>query len=223
MAIKIAFLIPAYNEEKNINSVIQNLPADKKNIIVVDDGSNDKTSFIVKKMGVILIRHERNIGKGAAHKTGFNYAIKHGYDYVITLDGDGQHIPQESKRFIKHLEKNRKQDIIVGTRAYSLQNMPALRFFTNFMTSLVVSILAHNKIRDSQSGYRAISTKVLKKIKLTTSNYQAELEILIKMGRMGYKIGEVPITIIYGISESKIRPYTDTMRFIQLILKSIWR
>ncbi|MDD2891091.1 MAG: glycosyltransferase family 2 protein [bacterium] len=220
---KIAFLLPAYNEEKNISNVIQNLPAHKKDIIVIDDGSKDNTSSIVEKTGVVLIKHKQNMGKGAAHQNGFNYAIKHGYDYIITLDSDGQHKPQESKRFIRQLEKNNRPDIIIGTRAYSLKNMPVLRFFTNFTTSFIVSLLAHNRIKDSQSGYRAISTEVLKKVKLTTFNYQTESEILINLGRMGYKIGAVPITIIYGVSESKINPIIDAWRFIQLTFKSIWR
>lgn len=229
MGLKISFLIPAYNEEEKIASLIQSLSANKpclsagrKDIIVVDDGSCDKTTERVETTGAILLKHSKNRGKGEAHKTGFKYIIAHNYDYVITLDGDGQHNPAESERFIKKLNTDKK-DILVGTRSYSPKNMPMDRFLTNFTTSLVVSILAHNNIRDSQSGYRAISTEVLKKVKLTTSNYQTESEILIKAGRMGYKIGAVPISTIYGVGKSKIRPGKDTLRFIVLALRSLWR
>ena len=219
---KIGFLIPVYNEEKTINKLIQALPGDKKDIIVIDDGSIDRTPEIAEKAGVTLFKHKQNMGKGQAHRTGFQYAIEQGYDYLITLDGDGQHNPEEVSKFIKRIEA-KGEDIIVGVRRRSLRNMPIIRYLTNLATSCVVSFLAHCTIKDTQSGYRAISTKVLRNISLTTCNFQTESEILIKAARLGYKIGEVPISTIYQEENSKIRPCLDTVRFITLALKSMWR
>ncbi|MBI4722715.1 MAG: glycosyltransferase family 2 protein [Candidatus Stahlbacteria bacterium] len=130
---KVALLIPVYNEEKTIGKLIQSLnypsrsigisapdtfcvgtgPLQHKDIIIVDDGSIDSTFKVVKDMGAIVLRHTSNLGKGQAHRTGFKYALQQGYDYVITLDGDGQHLPNEMCRFLDIIEKTRK-DIIIG-------------------------------------------------------------------------------------------------------------
>lgn len=221
MALKIAFLVPAYNEEGRISNLIKKLSIEGKDIIVIDDGSRDGTAREIESTGVILLKHPSNLGKGAALKTGFVYAMANNYDYVITLDGDGQHKTEESRDFLKSIRKS-KTDILVGTREYSYRNMPLDRFLTNLTTSLVVSILANKSIRDSQSGYRAISARVMKNVKLRTSNYQTESEILIKSGRLRYSIGSVPISTIYGVGKSKIRPIRDTLRFIKLVFNSLW-
>ncbi len=218
---KIGFLIPVYNEEKSINEVIQSLPGNKKDIIIVDDGSIDRTLEIAEKAGVTLLKHKQNMGKGYAHRTGFNYGLEQKYDYLITLDGDGQHNPKEISRFIERIE-DKKEDIIVGVRKRSPLNMPFIRYCTNLTTSFVVSFLANCTIKDSQCGYRAISTRILKNIPLTTCNFQTESEILIKAARSGYRIGEVPISTIYREEKSKINPILDTLRFILLVFRSIW-
>lgn len=223
MGLKVALLIPAYNEERSIGTLLRNLDYDMKDVIVVDDGSKDKTGEIVKKQGAVLLKHEHNLGKGHAHQTGFKYVIAHNYDYVITLDGDGQHNPKEIPLFIKEIYKN-KSDIIVGTRRYTIRKMPFVRLLTNLTTSFVVSFLAHQTIRDSQSGYRAISRKVLETVPLTTGKFQTESEILIKASRRGYRIANVPISIIYNEKSSKINPIVDTFRFILLGLRNIaWK
>lgn len=221
MALKIAFLVPVYNEKGRISNLIKRLSNERRDIIVIDDGSKDGTAKEIESTGIILLKHPSNMGKGAALKTGFIYAIANNYDYVITLDGDGQHKTEESRSFLKSLQKARI-DILVGTRTYSCRNMPLDRFLTNLTTSLVVSILANRNIRDSQSGYRAISARVMRNVKLRTSNYQTESEILIKSGRLGYSIGSVPISTIYGVGKSKIRPIRDTLRFIKLVFNSLW-
>ena len=220
--LKVALLIPVYNADKTIGQLIQSINYSRKDIIIVDDGSTDSTFKVVKDTGVVVLRHTSNLGKGQAHRTGFKYAVEQGYDYVITLDGDGQHLPQELHRFFDKIEKTRK-DIIIGERYRSLSNMPFLRYGTNLITSFVVSFLSHKRIKDAQSGYRAISAKVMKGVPLTTSHFDTESEILIRAARLGYSIGAVPISTIYLSHESKIRPSIDTLRFIKLALKSIWR
>lgn len=219
--LKVALLIPIYNEEKRISSLIESLPYPRKDIIIVDDGSIDNTSKVIENMGVVLLRHSRNYGKGYAHRTGFKYAVEHGYDYVITLDGDGQHNPQEIPKFIQKIEKT-GADMIIGVRHRSVLNMPFIRYCTNLVTSFVVSFLAHKPIKDAQSGYRAISASVMK-IPLTTSHFETESEIIIRAARLGYKLGSVPISTIYRGESSKIKPTIDTIRFIKLAFKSIWR
>jgi len=217
---KIAIVIPAYNEEKNIAELLNHFKNyTREGIIVVDDGSRDKTSVIVERFGAILLKHKENLGKGMAHRTAFEYAIKNGFEGVITIDADGQHMPQEIENFIKEKDS---ADILVGTRRMTLANMPLIRYFTNKVTSLTVSLIASQRVFDSQSGFRYISSEVLRKVPLRTGRFQTESEILIKAGRMGFKIGCVPISTVYREEKSHINPFSDTCRFIGLACRSLF-
>jgi len=217
----ILILIPAFNAEKTISQLIEQISANnikKEDILVVDDGSFDSTYEIAKSCGVKIIQHKKNKGKGEALKTGFEYAIREGYSGVITLDADLQHDPKYIPDFIK----NADSDILVGTRNRNLKIMPFSRWLTNNLTSIIVSIMGFTKVRDSQSGYRYISTEVLKSIKLKTKKYELESELLIKAGRKGFKISPVRISTIYEGSKSFINPLVDTGRFIKLMWKSLF-
>ncbi len=217
---RIAIIIPVYNEESNIEKLfIKMKQFDKKDIIVVDDGSRDNTVAIVKRLGAILLEHKINKGKGMAHRTGFAFAVKQGYDGIITMDGDGQHNPDEIEKFLKSVNY---ADILIGTRDMTLANMPIDRYLTNKVTTLVVSLIASQKVYDSQSGFRYISSEVLKKVPLVTSRFQTESEMLIKAGRMGFRIGRVRISTIYKEETSYINPVVDTWRFISLAVRSLF-
>jgi len=219
---KVAILIPAYNEEKKIRATLRSLDWPKKDIIVVDDGSRDRTFDIAKEEGVTAFKHERNFGKGKAHRTGFAYVVQNDYDYVITMDADGQHNPNEIPDFIRAIKEG-KGDIIIGTRKPSIKNMPPMRLLINLLTSLVVSLECVTRVRDSQSGFRIIKREVLENVPLKTNNFQTESEIIINAGRRGYKIGAIPIKIIYkGDESSKVNPFIDTIRFIKLGLWRFW-
>ena len=218
----ICILIPAYNEEMNIQHTIEKVKkfVTSNKIVIVDDGSTDDTTDKVQKEGVHLLKHAKNMGKGMSHRTGFDFAIKKGFDVVITMDADGQHAPEEIPDFLKSLSR---YDIIIGTREYNIRNMPIIRYWTNRTTSLVTSLLSRTIIRDSQSGYRLIKTEILRKVHLKTKHFQTETEILIQAGRMGYRIGEIPIRTIYSIKRrSYINPVIDTLRFIGLALSYLW-
>lgn len=219
---KFAVLIPAYNEEKDLPHLLSRLPCEKKNIIVVDDGSNDSTAAVAAKCGVTVLRQEKNLGKGAAQRRGFEYLKDEPYDGVITIDADGQHDPALIPQFLKKA-RDGNYDIVVGTRVLEPGTaMPLIRLLTNLTTSLVVSLMSGQRIRDSQSGYRYLSARVIGNIPLTTSRYQTESEVLIKAGRQGYRIGEMPISTIYSGQKSNVNKFIDTMRFIGLCIKSLW-
>jgi len=219
---KVCVLIPAYNEEINIKNTIREVKKiiSPENIIVVDDGSKDSTAEKAASEMVYVVRHKKNIGKGMAHRTGFEWAVKNGFDAAITMDADGQHNPDKIPDFLANVDKF---DIIIGTREYNIFNMPPIRYWTNRSTSLVTSLLAKKIIKDSQSGYRLIKTEILKKVHLKTRHFQTETEILIQAGRMGYRIGEIPIQTIYPYTrKSYINPVIDTIRFIGLVLSYLW-
>jgi len=219
----ILVLIPAFNAEKTISSLIDQISAfiPGKDILIVDDGSTDKTYQLSKESGANCLQHKKNKGKGEALKTGFEYAVKENYSGVITLDADLQHDPKFIPEFVREAEKG-TSDILVGTRHIELKTMPFSRWLTNNVTSIIVSILGDTKVRDSQSGYRYISTEVLKAVRLSTKKYELESEILIKAGRKGFKIAPVPISTIYHGSKSFINPLVDTGRFIKLMWKSLF-
>ncbi len=217
---KIAIVIPAYNEEKNIEELLKRFKDfPMKNIIVVDDGSSDRTSSIAERYRVTLLKHKKNLGKGMAHKTAFEYVLKNYFEGVITMDADGQHAPEEIERFIKAKDS---ADILVGTRRMALTNMPMKRYLSNKVSSLVVSLIASQRVFDSQSGFRYISSEVLRNIPLKTRRFDTESEILIKAGRIGFKIGYVPISTIYREEKSYINPLLDTFRFIGLACRSLF-
>lgn len=220
---KILVIIPAYNASATIPSLIERISTvvQKENILVVDDGSSDDTFAIANESKVKVLQHKRNKGKGEALLTGFRYALSNCYDAVITMDADLQHDPQFIPDFIEKFRQN-SPDIIIGTRKIELKTMPFDRWLTNNLTSIIVSVLGRTKVRDSQSGYRLISAKVLKRIRLFTKKYDLESELLIKAGKIKFKIDSVFISTIYRGSKSYINPLVDTKRFIKLMWRSLW-
>jgi len=218
---RIMIIIPAYNEEGSIAKLLPSLNFPPQDIIVVDDGSIDNTFSESQSFGVHVIRHEKNEGKGMAHRTGFNFASKEEARWVITMDADGQHSPKDIPKFIKAI-KEKKGDMIIGEREVTIRTMPFLRFLTNLWTSFVVSILGGKRAKDAQSGFRAISKEIFTSISLSTNNFQTESEIIIKAARRGFRITSVPIRTIYNESYSYIKPFLDTLRFIKLAFQSLW-
>lgn len=215
----ICALVPAYNEEKAIGSLVRGLLSKVETVIVVDDGSIDKTSSLAEEAGAVVLRHKSCLGKGAALQTGYKYCLEKGYEAVLNLDGDGQHDWREADKFIDKF-KEEEAGIIIGNRMGEVKNMPKIRLLTNYFTSKIVSFLSRQEIKDSQCGYRLIKKEVLEKIKLSTSHYDTESELLIKAGQLEFKIVSIPIQTIYRGEESKINRLVDTWRFIRLIFKS---
>jgi len=219
--------IPSKNLEDTIANVVRevlDLGLDL-DVLVVNDGSTDGTARAAKEAGAIVVDHPVNLGKGAALRTAFDYALDRGYDAIVTMDGDEQHDPATIPEFVSALAGG-DVDLVVGTRMHAVGDMPAIRRWTNRTTSRVVSRLAGQEIPDSQSGYRIIRSDVLRDVagRLVTSNYDTESEILIRAGRKGHRIGALPIESIYTDSVSHINPFVDTLRFIGLAVRSVfWR
>ncbi len=221
---KVCAVIPAYNEGRRIAEVVRGALAQGLATVVVDDCSDDATSERALRAGAAVVRHERNRGKGAALATGLAWATERGYDAAVTLDGDGQHDPEEIPLFIK-CALERGADIVVGSRFLRLGGkksalcMPPVRKFTNWFMSRVLSGLAGARLTDSQSGYRLIKTKAWESLDLDTSGFDTESEMLVRACRKGMHVAEVPIRTIYGDEESSIRPVRETIRWVRLL----WR
>ena len=218
----IGVVIPAFNAEKTIGNIVKELLVygfKKKNIIVVNDGSNDRTDEVVTKLGLSIVMHNKNMGKGAALKHGFDAARTRNFKNVFTLDADGQHKVSEIKDFLK---LKGHYDLIIGLRN-NVVNMPFLRRIVNRMTSLVISLLSKEYVPDVQCGFRYINLKIFNKVRLKTNNYQTESEIVIKAVRNRYRIGFVPISTVYSNEKSYINPFIDTIRFIKMAIGFLWR
>jgi glycosyltransferase involved in cell wall biosynthesis len=215
---KICVIIPAYNEAANILNLIRDIKRYQLEILVVDDGSTDNTFSIAKDAGVQAMFNLNNQGKGASLIKGFKYALENNFDAVITMDADGQHLAQDLPSFIEQAS-DPGIHIILGNRMLNVEKMPFLRVITNKFMSWLISIISKQVIPDTQCGFRLIKKEVLKNIKLSTSKYETESELLIKASRMGFKIKSIPIRSIYNRGKSQINPFIDTLRFIRLMFK----
>lgn len=217
---RICVVIPTYNEAKSINSLLEQIKLLGISVLVVDDGSSDNTAKLASDSGAVVLRNAKNEGKGASLLNGFKYVVDHNFDAAIAMDGDGQHDPADIKNFMRAAESS-ESAIFIGNRMLNVKNMPYLRILTNKFMSWLISCIVKQRIPDTQCGYRLIRKEALEKIKLETSKFEIESEMLIKAGRLGFKIESVPINTIYQDELSRINPFLDTVRFIKFILKEI--
>ncbi len=214
---KVCVLIPTYNESRAIGDIVSKVQKEGFDVLVVDDGSKDKTAEIAYKTGASVIAHKENRGKGASLKAGFAHALVHGYDAVVVMDGDGQHNPEDVKRFIQTVQST-DSDMVIGNRMNNPRTMPFVRRITNRWMSNLISRICGQNIPDTQCGFRFIKRRVLEKTKLISSKYETESEILIRAGRKRFKISSIPIKSVYNGEVSTIHPFIDALRFIRLVL-----
>jgi glycosyltransferase involved in cell wall biosynthesis len=214
----VAALLPAYFEERAIGDVAKRACAQLDLVLVVDDGSTDATSERAKVAGARVVRHEKNKGKGAAIQTGFKTLLETPVEYILILDSDGQHLPEEIGRFLE--EANRSgADVVVGSRMSDTRTMPLVRKLTNLTMSWIVSRVCGQRIDDSQSGFRMIHRSVVPHLFCETQGFDYESEMLFIAAKKGFKISSVPISTVYGDEKSKIHPVRDTIRFFQLLAR----
>jgi glycosyltransferase involved in cell wall biosynthesis len=217
---KVCCIIPAYQESRAIKEVVTIAQKYCSCVIVIDDGSTDNTGQIAEKNGAKVLRHARNFGKGAALRTGFEYAFNRSCEIIITLDGDLQHNPNSIPRFIKKIEEG--FDVVVGSRSSTQsEEMPILRKLSNLVTTQILRIFFKVPVTDSQSGYRAFRRQVLGGLQIRDDGFAAETEILIDAQRAGFKISEIPIATNYGDEESKIRAHRDITRWLLTLSKNL--
>jgi glycosyltransferase involved in cell wall biosynthesis len=213
-----AVLIPSYNESKTIGALVERLEGYGFPVYVVDDGSADGTGDIARSMGATVISHASNKGKGASLREGFARVTRDGFDRILMMDGDGQHLPEDAEGFFRKMDST-GADIVVGNRMTDTASMPRLRVAVNRFMSWLISKMAGQDIPDTQCGFRLVKSEVLENIRLDTSNYEIESEILIKAADKGYRIESIPIRTVYGGEPSRINPARDTIRFFAMILR----
>ena len=214
-----AILIPSYNSNERLSRLIKQIKGQYNNhIIVVDDGSF--VPIELEHKDISLIQNESNMGKGVSLKRGFDFARQKGFSHAVTMDSDLQHDPKELSIF---LNSKSDLDFVLGYRERSA-SMPISRKFSNGITSLIISKLIGVKIKDSQCGYRRYSLKAIDNIKFMETGFQFESEVLIKGISAHSKLKQVKISTIYDKdNKSYIKHFSDTLKFIRLILRSIFK
>ncbi|HLD88586.1 MAG TPA: glycosyltransferase family 2 protein [Candidatus Nanoarchaeia archaeon] len=195
--IKVIIVIPAYNEEKKISSVINRLKNEGYDrIIVVDDGSSDRTYEMAKNEKVIVLRHIINRGLGGALNTGITAALEEGADIIITFDADGQHHPSDIKKLIKPILSG-NADTVIGSRLLNPKGMPFTRRIGNWFFNVITYLFFRVWTTDSQSGLRAFSRKAARRINIRTNRMEVSSEIIKEIGANKLRFCEVPVKTIY--------------------------
>ena len=213
-------IIPAYQEACGIARVVEGALRYADEVLVVDDGSSDGTFERAAGAGAQVVRHRFNAGKGAALGAGLKWAAGGGYEAAVTLDGDGQHDPAEIPRLLDAL--GRGSDIVVGCRMDRPDGMPLDRLLTNMLMSTALSVLTKRRLRDTQSGFKALRVTKVRGLKLRTSRFDWESELLIKAAQSGLRVSEVGVSSIYvNHHRSKIKVVPDAVRFVKLVLLNV--
>jgi len=217
-------VIPAYNAAETIAEVVERLAViiPRTQIVVVNDGSTDATADILNNLGVNTIHHKVNRGKGAALRSGFDWARQNGAEYILALDADTQHQPEDACTLFQKMHESRL-DLIIGNRMADTRTMPWHRMLSNKITSKLISWRIAQPIPDSQSGFRLFRTKMLENLNLTTHHYDFESELLIECGRAGFQIGSCTVSTVYNRDAASSVKTIDIWRFIAIYVRSFFR
>jgi len=203
---KIVAVIPCYNTASHIAEVVTKTLLYVDQVIVVDDGSTDDTAKVARKAGAQVISHDRNIGYGAAIRTCFREAQRNYNDILITIDGDGQHNPDEIPQVLFPILKN-EADLVIGSRFLDINSsIPTYRRLGIKAITLLYNLGSGVKVSDAQSGFRAYSRKILDAFTVTENGMGVSVELLIMARRKDFRIKEIPITCIYHEDSSTKNP-----------------
>lgn len=189
--------IPVFNEENTIKQIIEKTSKYVDQVVVCDDGSMDNTSIKAKEAGAHVIKHRKNLGKGAALQSLFQYAKDSDADVMITIDGDGQFLPEEIPKLLNPITNN-DSDVVIGYRFDSETDMPSYRKIGNKFFDKMTKLASDLPFRDTQSGFRSYSKKAINSINFSANGFGADSEILINASKKELKITEQKVTVIYN-------------------------
>lgn len=226
MSAKLLVVIPALNAERSVGAVVRESKLVNDDVLVIDDGSSDRTGEMARDAGALVIRHDVNKGKGAALKTGFAYALENGFEVVVTLDADGQHLPHEIPKFMTAYEET-GGDLIIGGRAHLFPQMLPRRRFANRFSARSIAFASKTGVTDSQSGFRLYSAHLLRNVRLRTNGFDLESEVIVYAGCRRFKVVTIPIELgfVDGLSTSHYKPLADTLRIAWTVMRAryLWR
>ncbi len=214
-------LIPAFNEEAVIYDVIKKCQKYADRIVVCDDGSQDNTTQRARDAGAHVIKHKENLGKGVAMKSLFEYAKQVKADVAVTIDGDGQFMPEEIPKLLTPiLEKG--YDVVIGYR-FEGKEMPSYRKIGNKVLDKITSMASELPFRDTQSGFRSYSKKAIELVQFNTTGFGVDAEILVDAAQKGLKITEEKVTVLYDIGSktSTKNPVSHTFEVLSSLIELI--
>lgn len=210
---KVSLIIPVYNEEKQVVQVLKNISSCSYEVIVVDDGSEDKTSEIVNTFNnVKLVKHEKNYGKGKALLTGVGNSKG---NILVFMDGDNQFDINEVKKVVSPLLE-KKADFVIGRR--DLSDIPLIRRFSNFLSSFSIKFFFGKQVSDPLSGFKAFSRAGFHRLDVTKDRYEVEFDMVFEAIKKGLRIEEVPVSVRYGDEKSSIK-ISDNIKSILFVIK----
>jgi glycosyltransferase involved in cell wall biosynthesis len=214
--------IPAFNEEHFIGKVVKNCLKYADQVVVCDDGSVDNTYEIADAAGANVIRHEKNCGKGEAFQSLFQFARHSNVDVIVTIDGDGQFLPEEIPKLVKKIESN-EADVVIGYRFDGAAEMPNYRKFGNKMLDRMANMVSELSVSDTQSGFRAYSKNIIKLIDFKKKGFGVDTEILINAAKNGARISEEKVSVIYhtGSQTSTKNPISHSGEVITSLIEII--
>ena len=211
-----AAVIPAYNEAKHLADVVRRTRQKLDHVLVVDDGSTDDTAAQARSAGGEVLVHSENRGKGESIKAGLRYWMERGFSWVVILDADGQHLPEEIERMLDQAGTD-GADLLIGNRMNDVGSMPLVRRVVNRYMSNKISRVCGQQIPDTQCGFRMLHRDLIPSVLVGTNRFDYETEMLILASRKGFRIASVPITTVYSDEVSSIHPVRDTLRFFKLM------
>ncbi len=212
-------VIPAYHDEKHIGDIVRRTGQQLDHVLVIDDGSNDGTAQRARDAGAEVIVHNQNRGKGEAIKTGLRHCLAREVTWLILLDSDGQHLPEEIERFLSAAASATQPMLFVGNRMDNASAMPFIRRVVNRYMSRRISHLCGQRIPDTQCGFRMLHQQLIPELLGGGDRFDYDTEVLIIASRKRYRIEPVPITTVYSDQVSNIHPVRDAIRFFKLM----WR
>jgi glycosyltransferase involved in cell wall biosynthesis len=227
--VNVLAVVPAYQTESHVAAVVSGLlralpPSDGPRVLVVDDGSTDQTAAEAERAGALLVRHSKNLGKGAALRTGMRFAEQARIGAVVTVDADGQHPPDEAARVALHDAP--RETLVLGVRDLARDGAPRPSRFSNGFSNVFLSWFGGVTLRDSQCGLRRYPVPETLALDARSNGYAFEAECLLRAARLGWHIAEVPIRVIYPPPAERISHFhavRDPARIVARVLETTFR
>ena len=213
-------VLAAWNEQAMVGKVVKDLRDMGLHVLVVDDGSTDRTKEEAEMAGAVVIRHSTNQGKGRALADGFRYAAEEGFDALITMDADGQHDPLDVPRFFDTYDRT-GIPVLIGNRMRDRKHMPPIRRITNRVMSYMLNRKMKQYVPDTQNGFRLYQTDVVMMVIPETTGFAAESEILLTLDEIDIRMASIPIAARYHGERSHIRPIHDTHLFFKMLRRRV--
>ena len=214
--------VPSYNNVRDLPGVLDRLKEQGYPILVINDGSTDGTKELLESRysDLNVVHHPVNRGKGAGIRTAFDWAFEKGYRYIITIDSDGQHYPEDLPLFVQAIEQN-PDSLLVGARNLKAENMPGKNTLANNLSNFFFRLISGQRLEDTQTGYRLYPVRLLRDMTLISGKYEFEMEILVRAAWRHIPLRSVPIRVYYAPGEERVshfRPFQDFLRIVGLNL-----